>query len=126
LEEFQPGETVYVRLVFHNVVPINNIYVVFVHEEDENEHFVFEFKTGDGDAPIGPTIQKIVDLAKTITQDTKPGVYALDNINFETFSGNTLDYQGNVGMPNFEVIPEHQIAPQVQDLSIVTEPRSWE
>lgn len=88
LEEFQPGETVYVRLVFHNLVPINNVYIAFVHEEDENEHLVFEFKTGDEDAPIGPTIQKILGLAKIITQDTKPGVYALDNISFKTFSGN--------------------------------------
>jgi hypothetical protein len=111
--------------VFHNVVPINNIYIVFLHEEDKSNHLVFEFKTGDEGAPIGSTIQKILGLAKTIPQDTKPGVYALDNINFEACSGNTLDYQGNVGAPKFEVIPERQIAPQVQDLSIFTEPREW-
>jgi hypothetical protein len=97
LEQFQPGETVYVGLVFHNVVPIKNVYIIFAHEEDENEHLVFEFKTGDKDAPIRPSIEKILGLAKVITQDTKPGVYALDDVNFETFSGNTLDHQGTQG-----------------------------
>jgi hypothetical protein len=27
--------------VFHNVVPINNFYIVFLHEEDESKHLVF-------------------------------------------------------------------------------------
>ena len=34
MEEFQPGEIVYLRLVCHNLVPINNVYIAFVHEED--------------------------------------------------------------------------------------------
>jgi hypothetical protein len=57
-------------------------------------------------------------LSVTISKDQKPGVYALDKINFQTFSGNTLDYQGNVGTPKFEVIPELTFAPLVEDLSI--------
>jgi hypothetical protein len=44
------------------------------------------------------------------------------NINFETFSGNTLNFQGNVGTSEFEVIPEHLVAPRVQGVSIFTEP----
>ena len=50
------GETTYLRRVFHNVVvPIKNGCTVFVHEEDNNEHLVFRFETGDEDASIRST-----------------------------------------------------------------------
>ena len=121
MQSFQPGEQVYVRLVFQNVVPIKNAFVFFVHEEDENEHVALGFQGQDGDHPIAPNQKRVLDFAVTIPRDTKPGVYALDKINFETFGGNSLDYQGNVGPVRFAVIPEHEIAPVGEDVSVFNE-----
>lgn len=123
MNQFQPGEQVYVRLVFQNVVPIKNAYIVFMHQEDENEQIVFGFKAEE--QPLEPNPKRLIDIAPFIEKDKKPGVYALDKINFETFSGKTLDYQGNVGTPKFKVIPEREVAPVVEDVSIFTR-MHWE
>ncbi len=48
MERFQPGEEVYVRLVFQAVVPIKYGHLVFVHEEDENEHSIMGFAVKEG------------------------------------------------------------------------------
>jgi hypothetical protein len=47
-------------------------------------------------------------------------VYALERINFQTFSGDSRDYRGDVGTPKFEVMPEHVFAPMVEEVSIYT------
>jgi hypothetical protein len=52
LSQFQPGEQVYVRLIFQSGVPIKNAVLIFVHKEDKNEHIMFGFKSGDEDTPI--------------------------------------------------------------------------
>ena len=118
MQQFQPGEDVYIRLTFQNAVPLDNAYIIFVHEEAENEHIVFGLASEYTNVPIQPRPGRILTLAVAIPKDQKPGVYALDKINFETFSGNTLDYKGDVGTPKFEVVPEYTFAPLVEDLSI--------
>ena len=118
MQQFQPGQAVYIRFAFQNAVPLDNVFIVFVHEEEENEHIVFGLASEYTNEPIQPRPERILPLTVTIRKDQKPGVYALDKINFQTFSGNTLDYQGHVGTPKFEVIPEQAFAPLVTDLSI--------
>jgi hypothetical protein len=121
LERFQPGDEVYIRLVFQNIVSIRNGFVFFVHEQDENEHIMIGFAARDDDKPaVRPGIKTIMDFAATIEKDQKPGVYALDKISFETFGGNSMGYQGDVGTPKFEVMPEREAAPIVEDVSIFT------
>ncbi len=105
MSPFQPGEQVYVRLIFQSGVPIKNAILIFVHKEDKNEHIMFGFKSGDEDTPIQPTMGNLLDLAVTITKNTKPGEYLLEKINFETYSGRTLDPQGELPGSRFEVIP---------------------
>ncbi len=63
----------------------------------------------------------MLDFGQTVPGDQKPGVYALDRINFETFGGQTLDHRGDVGTPKFEVVEEPEFAPIVEDVSIFTE-----
>ena len=122
MDQFQPGEQVYVRLGFQHVVPIKNAFIVFVHEEDEDQHIAFGFKSGDESKPIQPSQGgRLLDFAKTIERETRPGVYRLDKINFETFSGETKDYQGQFAIPRFEVIPERDFAPIVAEVSIYNE-----
>ncbi len=118
VKQFQPGQEVYIRFTFQNAVPLDNVFIVFVHEEEENEHIVFGLASEYTNEPIQPRPGRILPLSVTIPKDQKPGVYALNKINFQTFSGNTLDYQGDVGTPKFEVIPELTFAPLVEDLSI--------
>src|SRR5215213_566674 len=118
MNQFQPGEYVYVRIVFQHGVPIKNAYVVFVHKEDENEHVVFGFKAAAEEEPLAPDPGRVLDLAVLIEKDKKPGVYVLDKINFESFSGNTLNYQGDIKLQSFEVMPEHDGAPVVEDVSL--------
>lgn len=62
----------------------------------------------------------MLDFSKLLEKDTKPGVYALDRINFQTFSGDSRDYRGDTGTPKFEVIPEHEFAPIVEEVAIYT------
>ncbi len=125
MKKFQPGEKALVRLVFRSGVLINSIFVVFVHEEDENAELDEWISSRDENKPIKPSRQITIEFELSIEKDTKPGVYTLDKIRFETFSGNTLDYQGDIGPQKFEVVPEREIAPTVTDLSIFTEPE-WE
>jgi hypothetical protein len=119
MQQFQPGENVNVRLVFKSVVSIKNVFVIFVHQEDENEHLVSGFKARYEAQPIPPTTQAVFNVAPAITKDTKPGVYALDRINFETVNGNTIDYRGDGIMLKFEVVPERVAAPMVEDVSVI-------
>ena len=111
----------YVRLIFQSGVPIKNAVLIFVHKEDKNEHIMFGFKSGDEDTPIQPTMGSLLDLAVTITKNTKPGEYLLEKINFETYSGRTLDPQGELPGSRFEVIPEHEVAPKVEEVVVLTE-----
>jgi hypothetical protein len=120
MDKFQPGEEVYVRLVFQNAMPIRNAYIVFVHQDDKKAHIVLDFKGADEEKPIQPTSRRLLDIATVVPKEQKPGIYALDRINFKTFSENTLDYRGDIVPPKFEVIPEHEAAPIVQDVSIFT------
>jgi hypothetical protein len=124
MNKFQPGEEVYVRLTFGSAVPLKNVFVVFAHEEDENEQFSQWLFSSDENKPIDPALGS-VDFSMRIERDKRPGVYVLDKIRFATFDGNTLDYQGDVGTPKFEVIPEREIAPTVHELSISTKGQ-WE
>jgi hypothetical protein len=119
LEKFQPGEEVYVRLAFQAVVPIQDGHLVFVHEEDENEHIIMGFGLEEGSS-LKPAILTTLDFSKLLEKGTKPGVYALDKINFQTFGGDSRDYRGDIGTPKFEVIPEHEFAPMVEEVSIYT------
>lgn len=119
MEKFQPGEEVFVRLSFQAVVPIRDGHLVFVHEEDENEHILMGFGVGEGQS-LKPAIRTTLDFSKLLEGDAKPGVYALDKINFQTFGGDTRDHRGDVGTPKFEVIPEHHWAPVVEGVSIYT------
>jgi hypothetical protein len=124
MKRFQRGEEVYVRLAFHNRVPITNILVIFAHEKDQNEQLEGWFWARDENRPISPALQTTIDFSMPIEKDKKLGVYALDTIRFETFSGNTLDYQGDIETPKFEVI-ESDVAPIVRELSIFTK-SEWE
>ena len=122
MERFQPGERVYIRLGFQNEVPIKNAVLVFVHEEDEDEHVVFGFKTAEDDPPMAPNRQRLVPSAETIKKGQKPGVYALDKINFETFGGRTVDPdRSTIAIPRFEIIPEKDIAPIVTEVSVFSQ-----
>jgi hypothetical protein len=123
MQRFQPGERVYVRLRFQSAVPIKNALLVFVHEEDDNEHVVFGFKTED-DLPLAPNPKSLLEFAVLITEGQKPGVYTPDKINFETFGGRTVDRAGTIEMPRFEVIPEHDIDPVVEEVSVFSH-RRW-
>jgi hypothetical protein len=121
MEQFQPGEAVHIDLVFRNPVPIDDAYVVFVHEQDENEHILFGLQARYKDEPLPPSYETTIKGFKVlIAKDTKPGVYALDEINFNTFGGKTLGYQADfLETPKFEVIPERAVAPiVVADISI--------
>lgn len=120
MEKFQPGEEVYVRLAFQSVVPIKDGHLVFVHEEDENEHIIVGFGAKEGRS-LKPAVRATLDFSKLLEGDTKPGVYALDKINFQTFGEDSRDYRGDIGTPKFEVIPEHEWAPIVEEVSIYTE-----
>ena len=119
MERFQPGEEVYVRLTFQSVVPIRDGHLVFVHEEDEDEHIIMSFGVKEGRS-LKPAIKTMLDFPKLLEKGTKPGVYALNKINFQTFGEDSRDYRGDVGTPKFEVIPEHEFAPTVEELSIYT------
>jgi hypothetical protein len=122
MDTFRPGDEVYVRLVFQNVVSLKNAFVFFVHEQDENEHIMIGFASRDDEKPaVRPGIQTIMDFSATIKPNQKPGVYALDRINFETFGGQTLDHRGDVGTPRFRVEPEPEFAPIMENVSIFTE-----
>ena len=123
--QFQPGDEAYIRIAFQNVVPIQDAWIIFVHEEDGNEHIMFAAVARDEAQPIRPALQTTFDFAVPIEKGKKPGVYALDKINFITYGGNTLGYRGDVGTPRFEVIPEREVAPIVQEFSIYTNGQ-WE
>ncbi len=125
MQKFQPGDEAYIRMTFQNVVPIQDAWVIFVHEEDENEHIMFGIAAWDEEEPIRPALQTTLDFAVPIKKDQKLGVYALDRITFQTFGGNTLPYRGDIERPSFEVIPEREAAPTVQELSIYTRGQ-WE
>ena len=118
MPQFQPGEQAYLRIVFQNVLPIDDVQIVFVHEEDENEHILFSAAGKYSDKPLAPSEETKLYFEEAIPKDLKPGVYSLDTINFKTFSGQTLDYRGDIGTPKFEVIPEREFAPLVEDVSI--------
>ncbi len=120
MEKFQPGEEVYVRLAFQAVVPIKDGHLVFVHEEDEDEHIIVGFGAKEGRS-LKPAIKTTLDFSTLLEEGTKPGVYALDKINFQTFGGDSRDYRGDIGTPKFEVIPEREWAPIVEEVSIYTE-----
>jgi hypothetical protein len=122
LEKFQPGQEVYVRLSFQAVVPIRDVQLVFVHEEDEDEHIIVSFDPNEGRS-LKPAIRTTLDFSKLLEGGTKPGVYALDKINFQTFGGDSRDYRGDVGTPKFEVIPEYEWAPIVEEVTVYTEAR---
>lgn len=122
MQQFQPGDEVYVRLVFQSVVSIKNAFIVFVHEQDEDHHIVIRTGERKEDVPLlKPAIQTALDFSKMIERDQKPGVYTLDKINFESFGGIPMDYRGDVGTPKFVVIPEREFAPIVENVSIFTE-----
>ncbi len=122
MEKFQPGQEVYVRLSFQAVVPIRDVQLVFVHEEDEDEHIIVSFDPNEGRS-LKPAIRTTLDFSKLLEGGTKPGVYALDKINFQTFGGDSRDYRGDVGTPKFEVIPEYEWAPIVEEVTVYTEAR---
>ena len=93
MEKFQPGEEVYVRLAFQSVVPIKDGHLVFVHEEDENEHIIVGFGAKEGRS-LKPAIRATLDFSKLLEGDTKPGVYALDKITTSRPSGRTPETTG--------------------------------
>lgn len=110
------------RIVFQSVVSLSDGFAIFVHEEDDNEHIMFGFVARGDDKPaVKPARRTIIDLSTMIQRDRKPGVYALQKISFQTFGGKDRGYRGDVGTPKFEVIPEMEFAPIVQDVSIYTE-----
>jgi hypothetical protein len=122
MRKFQPGDEIFVRISFQNVVSLKNAFIFFVHEEDENEHIMIGFGTRDEDEPaVKRSMRTVLDFSKTVEKDQKPGIYTLNRINFETFGGQTLDYRGDIEMTRFEVIPEPEFAPIVEDVSIFTE-----
>ena len=125
VEQFQPGDEAYVRLAFQHRVAIQDATVVFVHEEDKNAHIMFWVESIDPNEPIPPAMLTSLNFGVRIEKDQKPGVYVLDKINFHTFGGKTLDYQGDVGKPKFEVVPESEAAPVVSELSIFTK-QQWD
>ena len=120
MKQFQPGEHVYVRIAFQHGAPISNAYIVFVHKDDDDEHIVCGFRAEAEDEPLAPDPGRIIELMAIVEEDKKPGVYVLDKINFETYSGNTLDYQGDIEPPSFEVIPEDTAAPVVENVAILS------
>jgi len=120
MKQFQPGEHVYVRIAFQHGVPIRNAYIVFVHVDDDDEHIVCGFRAKEEDEPLAPAPGRFITLMAIVEEDKKPGVYVLDKINFETYSGNTLDYQGDIEKSSFEVIPEHTAAPVVENVAILS------
>lgn len=97
--------------------------MIFVHEEDEDEHVLFGFSTDD--LPLAPNPRRQIDFAKLIEKDQRPGVYVLDKITFETFGGKTLDHEGNIVKPKFEVVPEQERAPMVKEVSVFSK-MFWE
>ena len=120
MQKFQRGDEAYIRMTFQNVVPIQDAWVTFIHEEDVNEHIMFGIVARDAEEPIRPALQTRVDFAVPIPKEQKLGVYALDSITFQTYGGKTLPYRGDIGSQRFEVIPERDAAPIVQELAIYT------
>ena len=49
LQKFQRGDEAYIRMTFQNVVPIQDAWVTFVHEEDVNEHIRFGIVARDAE-----------------------------------------------------------------------------
>jgi methylthioribose-1-phosphate isomerase len=69
-----------------------------------------------------PNSGRLLEEAVTITEGQKPGVYALDKINFETFGGRTVDPdRSTIAIPRFEIIPEKDIAPIVTEVSVFSQ-----
>lgn len=121
MKEFRRGEQVHVRLVFQNVVPITNNFVIFAHEEDQDEQL--EQWMWPRDETIPRSLGVPLEFELPIDKETKLGVYALQKVVFETFDGNTLDYRGDIEA-KFEVIAS-DVTPTIQKLCIYTE-AEWE
>jgi hypothetical protein len=90
----------------------------------KNEQLEGWFWARDENRPILPALRTTIEFSMPIEKDKKLGVYALAMIRFETFSGNTLNYEGDLETPKFEVI-ESDVAPIVRELSIFTD-LEWE
>ena len=113
MKQFQPGEIAYIDVTFENPVPIKNAYVIFVHEGDEDQHIVMPAEVEET-TPLPPSRETTLFFEYYLPKDTKPGVYALDEINFETVGGNTVGYQAKFSEdPKLEVIPERDVAPLI-------------
>jgi hypothetical protein len=118
MHRIQAGEEVYVRLVFQNAIPVSKIVVVFVHEDDADEHFLIDWVSNENE-PLAPSIEHQIGFGQVI--DTKPGVYGLERITFESYGGKQRDYQGDIELPRFEVIEESKAAPFVKEAAVLTD-----
>ncbi len=123
MEKFRRGDTLYVKLVVRNKVGIKDVYIVFVHEEDDNAHIFWGVQGREGeDKPLPPSDRTILTWEKTIDEDQKLGVYTLDKVNFKAFDGAMLDAPFPVGKMKFEVVEDlEDDIPDLEDDPVVME-----
>jgi hypothetical protein len=107
MEQFRRGDTLDIKLVVRNKVGINDGYIFFVNEEDSNAHIYWGFHGKEGVVePVPPNPETTFWWEKTIEEDQKLGVYTLEEVNFKTFEGTTVDAPFPMGAMKFEVVQD--------------------
>jgi hypothetical protein len=114
VKEFQPGEDVIIEIAYQAPTRVTHVTFVFVHEEDEDQHFVLSQEIPKEIGKPSPLVS--LRLATEVSGVHKAGLYKLDSCQFQTFTGKVVKPRNLPDLEGFKVMPERDWSPLIEYL----------